>query len=155
MERLYSKILDKVPNVIKEALVVSLKDRYWGSNSELQRRLLKRFLFFLSSMSLQTEGSQGVGVGMSHKTTGLFLPCVIPVVKCMCSSLICTELFPHLLVAVGQVRAPLTAREAKAPVLGCVPNSWGPAMRGSPESAKCLPMATLQILTHLQSCFQP
>lgn len=55
MEQLYRRIPDKVPTVIKKALVMSFKEHYKGSNAELQTVLLKQFLFFLSSMSLQTE----------------------------------------------------------------------------------------------------
>lgn len=49
MKQLYQRNPDEVPKVIKKALIVSLKEHYRGSNSELPTVLLKRFLLFLSS----------------------------------------------------------------------------------------------------------
>lgn len=87
---------------------------------------------------------------MSHQLAGLFLPYVIPVVKCACLSLIYTKHFLHLL-GVGQVRVLLRARGVKFPVLGYVPHIWGPAIGGSPECAQHLQMPPLLMLAHLCS----
>lgn len=146
MEQLYQRSPEEVPKVIKKALVASLKENYRGSNSELQTVFLKHFLFFLSShVPADRVAPESLRWGVSHQPAGLFLPYVIPVVKCACLSLIYTKLFLHLLGVL------LRARGVKFPVLGYVPHIWGPAIGRSPECAQHLQMPPLLLLAHLCS----
>lgn len=130
---------------------MSLKENYRGSNLELQTVFLKHFLFFLSShVPAHRVAQESWRLGVSHQPAGLFLPYVIPVVKCSCLSLIYTKLFLHLL-RVGQVRVFLTARGIKSLSLAMFPTSGGPAIGGSSECAQHLQMPLLLMLAHLYS----